>query len=133
MPPYQRHVFVCVNQRPPDDPRGCCSAKGSEQVREAFKVGLMSRGLSRIVRANAAGCLDTCALGTSVVIYPEAVWYGGVTVGDVEEIIEKHVMGGKVVERLLMKPAALGLSALAPLELSAGGRSSADRGVDGPA
>lgn len=102
-------------------------------MREAFKVGLKSRGLSRIVRANAAGCLDTCALGTSVVIYPEAVWYGGVTVGDVEEIIEKHVMGGRVVERLLMKPAALGLSALAPLDLSAGRRPPADRGGDGPA
>jgi (2Fe-2S) ferredoxin len=131
MPPYQRHVFICVNQRPPDDPRGCCSAKGSEQVRDAFKVGLKSRGLSRIVRANAAGCLDACALGISVVIYPEAVWYGGVTMGDVEEIIEKHVMDGKVVERLLMKPASLGLSALAPLDRSAERRSPADRGGPG--
>ena len=127
MAPYQRHVFICINERPSDDPRGCCSAKGSEQVRDAFKVGLKSRGLSRIVRANAAGCLDTCAMGVSVVIYPEAVWYARVTVDDVEEIIEKHVIGGQVVERLRMTPAAEPAPALAPLDVAAARRSPADR------
>src|SRR5215470_14973753 len=91
MPRYQRHVFVCVNKRPPEDPKGCCSAKGSEDVRALFKKGLKERGLNKIVRANAAGCLDACGFGATVVIYPEAVWYGGVTVNDVEEIIQRHV------------------------------------------
>jgi len=118
MPRYQRHVFICVNKRPPEDPKGCCSAKGSEEVRALFKKGLKERGLNRIVRANAAGCLDACGFGATVVVYPDAVWYGGVTVNDVEEIIEKHVIGGEVVERLVMKPYAGGPVRFPPLDLS---------------
>jgi (2Fe-2S) ferredoxin len=118
MPRYQRHVFVCVNKRPPEDPKGCCSAKGSEEVRALFKKGLKERGLNRIVRANAAGCLDACGFGITVVIYPEAVWYGGVKAGDVEEIIEKHVIGGEVIERLVMKPYAGGPLRYPPLDLA---------------
>jgi len=116
MPRLQRHIFVCINERPPEDSRGCCSAKGSEQVRELLKDGLKARGLSKIVRANAAGCLDACATGTTVVIYPEGIWYGGVTAADVEEIIEKHVIRGEVVERLLVRPQDEGQERLRPVD-----------------
>lgn len=105
MPKLKRHIFVCINERPEGHPKGCCADKGGREVRERFKEGVARRGLKGIVRANAAGCLDTCALGVTVVVYPEAVWYRNVTTGDVEEIIEKHVVGGEVVERLLMYPA----------------------------
>lgn len=102
MPSFQRHVFVCVNERAPDDPKGSCKAKGGIEVRDKFKAELKARGLAKTIRANNAGCLDQCARGVSVVIYPEQVWYGGVTVEDVVEIVEKHLIGGQVVERLLM-------------------------------
>lgn len=102
-PHFDRHVFVCTNRRSQDDPRGSCADKGSEAVREAFKEALKARGLSRHVRANTAGCLDQCARGVSVVVYPEQVWYGGVTVADVDEIVQRHVVGGVPVERLRMK------------------------------
>lgn len=102
MPHFQRHVFVCVNERACDDPRGCCKAKGSEEIREALKAELKKRKLNKIVRANAAGCLDACATGVTVVVYPEAVWYGGVTLADVPEIVERHLIKGEVVERLLL-------------------------------
>jgi (2Fe-2S) ferredoxin len=95
-------VFVCVNERPADDPRGSCLPKGGAEVRDRFKAELKSRGVAKVVRANNAGCLDQCARGVSVVVYPEQVWYGGVTVDDVPEIVEKHLIGGEVVERLLM-------------------------------
>ena len=52
------------------------------------------------MRANAAGCLDTCEYGPTVVVYPEGVWYGGLTLEDVDEIIDRHIVGGEVVERL---------------------------------
>jgi (2Fe-2S) ferredoxin len=84
MPPYARHVFVCINER---DARA---------------------GLKGKVRVNAAGCLDQCAHGVTVVVYPEAVWYGGVTVADLDEIVEAHLVGGRPVERLRlahMRPA----------------------------
>ena len=99
---FERHVFVCTNRRSDDDPRGCCAAKGSDEVRNLFKKLLKARGLNKRMRANAAGCLDACATGVTVVVYPEGVWYGGVTAGDVEEIIERHLIGGQVVERLLL-------------------------------
>ncbi len=103
MPPYQRHVFVCTNRRAEDNPKGSCALKGSEAVLERFKEELHRRGLKGKMRANAAGCLDACAFGPSVVIYPEGVWYAGVRVEDVVEIVESHLLGNVPVERLRMK------------------------------
>lgn len=101
-PPFQSHVFVCTNRRPEGNPKGCCASKGAEEVRAAFKAELDKRGVKGRMRANAAGCLDTCSFGVSVVVYPEGTWYGGVKVEDVPEIVEEHLMNGRPVERLVM-------------------------------
>ena len=100
MPPYERHVFVCENRRPDDDPRGCCAAKGSAEIRGRLKVLAKNAGLRGRVRINGSGCLDQCEHGVTIVVYPEAVWYGHVTLADVDEIFQSHVLGGKPVERL---------------------------------
>lgn len=97
---YRYHIFVCENVREPDHPRGCCSAKGSPAIREAFKEAIAARGLRSSVRANRAGCLDACEHGVSVVVYPDDVWYGGVTLADVDEIVQSHIIEGTPVERL---------------------------------
>jgi (2Fe-2S) ferredoxin len=102
MPHLDRHVFICTNVRDPENPKGCCAAKGAEAIRERFKEELHKRGLKGRMRANAAGCLDQCAAGPTVVVYPEQVWYGGVTVEDVPEIVEKHLIGGEPVQRLII-------------------------------
>jgi (2Fe-2S) ferredoxin len=102
-PHFERHVFICVNRREPGNPKGSCAEKGSEAVRDEFKRLLHERGIKGRIRANAAGCLDQCSRGVSVVVYPEQVWYGRVTVGDVSEIVERHIFGGVPVERLRMK------------------------------
>ncbi len=101
----ERHVFVCENRRPEGDPRGCCASKGGAEVREALKKAAKEAGLKGRVRVNAAGCLDQCAHGVTVVVYPEAVWYGGVTLADVDAIVKDHLVGGRPVERL--RPAHL--------------------------
>jgi (2Fe-2S) ferredoxin len=99
---FQRHLFVCTNQRDPSDPRGCCGAKGSESLRRLFKDEIKKAGLKGRVRANAAGCLDYCAMGPTVVVYPEGTWYFVDTPDDVNEIVQQHIMKGKIVERLRM-------------------------------
>ena len=95
-------MFVCINERAADNPKGCCKNKGGVEVRDALKAELSKRGLSKAIRANNAGCLDQCEHGVAVVVYPEQVWYGGVTVDDVSEIVEKHLIGGEPVARLLI-------------------------------
>lgn len=102
VPSFARHVFVCINERAADHPRGSCKAKGGVEVRDRLKSELKARGLSKTIRANNSGCLDQCERGVSVVIYPEQVWYGGVTPADIAEIVEEHLIHGRVVERLLM-------------------------------
>ena len=102
-PHYQRHVFICVNRREPDNPKGSCAQKDGDAVRDEFKRLLHDKGLKGQIRANAAGCLDQCSRGVAVVVYPEQVWYGGVKVEDVAEIIDQHLIGDVPVARLRMK------------------------------
>ncbi len=100
MPPYERHVFVCENLRDPGNPKGCCAAKGARDVRARLKRLAFEAGLRGRIRINSAGCLDQCEHGITIVVYPEAVWYGHVTVEDVDELFNEHVLNGRPVERL---------------------------------
>lgn len=100
MPPFSRHIFICCNRREPDHPRGSCDPTQEERLQKAFKKALAERGLNRTVRANKSGCLDQCEHGPTVVVYPDAVWYGHVTEDDVAEIVERHIVGGEPVARL---------------------------------
>ena len=99
-PDLERHLFVCVNERDPDNPKGCCASKGGAEVRSKLKRMAFDAGLRGKVRINSAGCLDQCAEGVTLVVHPEAVWYGGVTVDDLDELFHEHVLHGRPVERL---------------------------------
>lgn len=94
------HLFVCTNERPAGHPRGCCKTKGSEELVGLFKAEVTKAGLATEVRAQKAGCLDTCEYGPTVVIYPEGTWYGNVKPSDVPEIVQSHLKEGRPVERL---------------------------------
>jgi len=100
VPIFERHLFVCENERAADHPRGCCALKGSPAVRARLKTLIHEHGLQGRVRANASGCLDQCEHGVTVVVYPEGIWYGGVTLADADEIFSRHVLRGEVVEHL---------------------------------
>jgi (2Fe-2S) ferredoxin len=100
---FERHIFICTNKRPPENPRGCCDPEGLGELQLVFKRELAARGLKSRVRANKAGCLDQCEHGPNVVVYPEGVWYGEVTAEDVAEIVESHIVNGVPVARLRMR------------------------------
>jgi (2Fe-2S) ferredoxin len=100
---YRQHVFCCTNTRPPGHPRGCCSEKNSEKLRNYMKARVKELGLAA-VRVNAAGCLDRCQLGPTMVIYPEGVWYGYRSTADIDEILATHLVGGGRVARLMLQP-----------------------------
>ena len=97
---FVKHIFVCCNQRPGGHPRGSCDPTSEDALQRAFKSALSRRGIGAEVRANKAGCLDQCEHGPTVVVYPEAVWYGNVTLADVDEIVDSHIVGNRLVERL---------------------------------
>jgi (2Fe-2S) ferredoxin len=116
---FQRHVFVCINERAADNPKGCCKARGGAEVRDALKKELGARGIGKIVRANNAGCLDQCEFGVTVVVYPEQVWYGHVTPADIPELVEQHIVNGRFVTRLMLpdQPHLNGAHEAEPLEM----------------
>jgi (2Fe-2S) ferredoxin len=102
MPAFSHHVFVCGNVRDPGHRRGCCDPSAGGDLRDAFKKALKRAGLARTARANHAGCLDQCEHGPVVVIYPQNIWYGGVTEQDVPRIVEETLVEGRILEDLLI-------------------------------
>ena len=100
------HVFVCGGKS--------CSQVGAPEVKEAFEAELESRNL-RYGKASKGrnpegpilltdcGSVGFCSIGAAVLIYPEGVWYAQVRGSDVAEIIEEHLIGGRIVERLVLK------------------------------
>ena len=105
MPLPEIHVFVCLNQRAAENPKGCCASKGAMQMFTRLKMTVKRDMPGVKIRVNRAGCLDLCEHGASMVVYPEGVWYGGVTVDDVDEIIQSHLQGGRPVQRLIVREA----------------------------
>lgn len=101
---YERHIFFCLNQR--DNGEACCADQGAEAAFNHCKSRVKAAGLAGPgrVRVNRAGCLDRCAGGPVAVVYPEATWYTYVDQADIDEIVERHLRHGEVVERLLLAP-----------------------------
>lgn len=100
MPLFERHVFVCHNVRPSEAPRRSCTADGKSDLHARLAQLTREAGLAGRVRINKSGCLDQCEHGPTVVVYPEAVWYGNVMPEDAEVIVAEHLVAGRPVERL---------------------------------
>lgn len=113
MPKFSSHIFVCCNTREAGHSRGCCNPDGSGKLRECFKRELKRHNLVPRVRANQSGCLDQCELGPTVVIYPQAIWYGHVTLDDVPRIVEETIKHGRVLPDLLIPDEQLNAPKLA--------------------
>ena len=99
-PYFQQHVFFCMNIR--EDGRTCCGKQGALEAQQHAKKRIKALGLSghEQIRINQAGCLDRCEEGPVLVIYPQGTWYTYVDTSDIDDIIDTHLVGGKIVERL---------------------------------
>ncbi|MBS0358916.1 MAG: (2Fe-2S) ferredoxin domain-containing protein [Proteobacteria bacterium] len=99
---YEKHVFFCINQR--GEGKQCCQNAGAHAMRDYMKerVKELQRHGKGKIRVNTSGCLGRCVEGPIVVIYPEAVWYTYHSQSDIDEIIERHLIHGEVVEHLLL-------------------------------
>lgn len=100
---YDKHIFICVNQRAAGAARKSCGEAHGMEIVDAFKKKLKERELRIKLRAQKAGCLDICDYGQTLVVYPEGVFYVGVTLNDVDEIIDEHIINNRVVERLRLE------------------------------
>ena len=103
--PIRHHVFVCTGKS--------CSAVESAEVKATFERELISRGLlfgkekkgknpNGSIVVTECGSVGFCAIGAAVIVYPDGIWYAQVRSSDVEEIINEHLINGRVVERLAL-------------------------------
>lgn len=103
--PIRHHVFVCTGKS--------CSTVESAEVKAAFERELLSRAVlfgkekkgknpKGSVLVTECGSVGFCAIGAAVMVYPDGIWYAQVHAGDVPEIVEEHLMNGRVVERLAL-------------------------------
>ena len=94
--PYQVHVFVCLGGK-------TCPTQGAEEVWRALKAGVSEHGLKDRIRINKAGCMSQCGHGPMLCVYPQDTWYAGVTLEDVEPILD-HLRGGPVHQARVYTP-----------------------------
>ncbi len=87
------HILVCGGTG--------CSSSHSQELIDAFHNQLQERGLAGEVQVIKTGCFGLCALGPVVIVYPEGCFYSHVTVEDIPEIVEEHILKGRIVTRLL--------------------------------
>jgi (2Fe-2S) ferredoxin len=93
---YGSHVFLCTG--------GSCKKRGAKDTRKALKDELRETGTLGDTRVDGVDCLGLCKHGPNAVVYdgtdPKGTWYTGLTDADVPEVVERHLVGGEVVERL---------------------------------
>ncbi len=101
-PRITHHFFVCTNERPEDHPLPSCAPRGGKAVFAAFTQELARRGYPQGVKVTASSCLTPCNHGPNVVVYPEGVWYAGLTAADVPALIALHLDGVGTANHLRM-------------------------------
>ncbi|WP_019178615.1 (2Fe-2S) ferredoxin domain-containing protein [Methanomassiliicoccus luminyensis] len=99
----KRHIFVCTSSRPTGQQKGFCHSKAGVEVLAKFNEEVQERELDGEVLVSNTGCFGICEKGPIVIVYPDNVWYGAVSPGDVEAIMDEHIEGNKPVGKLVIK------------------------------
>lgn len=99
---YQKHIFICTNQR--DNGKQCCADYQAKALLDYAKtqIKILQQNGKGKIRINNAGCMDRCAEGPVLVIYPDNIWYRYQTQADIDEIIAEHVLNNRTVQRLVL-------------------------------
>ncbi len=92
---YRSHVLVCGGTG--------CTSSGSERIIEALENNIEKAGIAKEIKVIKTGCFGLCALGPIMIIYPEGAFYSMVNINDIPEIVEEHLLKGRIVKRLLYK------------------------------
>ena len=95
---YRSHVLICGGTG--------CTSSGSQKVRETLAAELAAKGLDNEIKIVQTGCFGLCALGPVMIVYPEGTFYSRVTPEDIPEIVEEHLLKGRIVTRLEYKEGA---------------------------
>jgi (2Fe-2S) ferredoxin len=83
---YKKHIFVCTNEK--EKGKKCCRSDNGLTIVKELRKEIEKRGLKGKVRVNKSGCLDACAYGPAIVIYPDGIWYGGMKPGDAKNLVK---------------------------------------------
>lgn len=94
---YRAHVLVCGGTG--------CHSSNSDKIKEKMEDRIKEKGLENEVKVVMTGCFGLCESGPNVVVYPEGVFYSHVKLSDVDEIVDEHLLKGRIVKRLLFKEA----------------------------
>ena len=102
MPRFRKHLFICNNKRSEDDPRGSCSERNSDSLIDYAKKRIHELGLKGEIRVNKAVCLDACAHGPAMVVYPDDTWYSPKTKNDIEMILKNDIQNNNLAKELVI-------------------------------
>jgi sirohydrochlorin cobaltochelatase len=91
--PVAKHVLVCTNAD--------CADRGSLALVEALRRRIKEAGRKDAIRVTRTACMGRCGEGPTVVVYPDGIWYRGVGPGDAEELFAEHLVGDRLVARLI--------------------------------
>ena len=101
MPKPDRQVLVCLNTRPPGNPKGSCGEKDAQRLYDALRDRVKELGLDPVM-VNRTSCLKHCSQGATISVQPDNVWYAKLTAEDVDELCQKQLIEGEPIERLIM-------------------------------
>lgn len=96
-------MLVCVNRRDPGHPLPCCGYERGMSVYDTLQELVLRHGLARSVLVTRTLCLSACQHGPTALVYPEQVWYGGLTAARARRIFHEHLLGGAAVEAFMLR------------------------------
>jgi len=95
-------ILICESHKPKQANVGCCGEKQPEIIVQKCRNILIEKGLEVEIRS--VPCLNNCKNGISIKVFPSNILYGNIGETEIEEIVNQHLIGGCIVEKLRIKP-----------------------------